>query len=122
MTGRILVVEDDLLNRMFYHDVLEGEGFTVRQVEDGARVIEEVAQFSPDLITMDMQLPNISGLRLIRQLQKDAVTRPIPILAVTAFAGPQEEARIRSAGARDYLAKPVTVKQLLDAVRTCLAQ
>ncbi len=120
MTGRILVVEDDLLNRLFYHDVLEQEGFDLRQVSDGALVLDEVALFKPDLITMDMQLPNISGLRLIRQLQKDKATCHIPILAITAFAGPQEEKRIRSAGACGYLAKPVTVKQLLEAVSACI--
>ena len=116
MTTRVLVVEDDLLNRMFYHDVLQQRGYDVAMVDDGARVMESAREFAPDLITMDIQLPNISGLRLIRHLKKDAQTRDIPILAITAFAGKGEEERIRSAGARGYLAKPVTIPKLLGAV------
>ena len=115
------MVEDDLLNRMFYHDVLSGRGYEVHQVDDGAQVLDEVQAFKPDVVTMDIQLPNISGLRLIRHLQRDEATRDIPILAITAFAGPQEEDRIRRAGARGYLSKPVTMQKLVEAVDDCLA-
>ena len=120
MEGRILVVEDDLLNRMFYHEVLSGCGYDVEQVSDGALVLGEVARFKPDAITMDIQLPNISGLRLIRKLQSNPATHDIPIIAITAFAGKGEEERIREAGAKAYLAKPVTIPKLLDAVETML--
>ena len=116
MARKVLVVEDDLLNRMFYQAVLEGEGYDVALVPDGARVLEEVRQFAPDLITMDIQLPHVSGLTLIRQLQRDAATRDIPILAITAFAGRNDEARIRQAGAKGYIAKPVTIPRLLGAL------
>lgn len=121
MAAKVLVVEDDLLNRMFYHEVLSGHGYEVAQVSDGAAVLDEVARFEPDLVTMDIQLPNISGLRLIRKLQKDPATRDIPIIAITAFAGKGEEERIRQAGARAYLSKPVTIPKLLDAVQALLA-
>lgn len=120
MPARILVVEDDLLNRMFYHEVLEARGHEVAEVADGALVLEEVARFAPDLITMDIQLPHISGLRLIRILQEDAATRTIPILAITAFAGPEEEQRAMAAGAHGYLAKPVSVSRLASAVEGLL--
>ena len=120
MATRVLVVEDDLLNRMFYHEVLQGRGYEVTLVDDGALVMEEARGFAPDLITMDIQLPNISGLRLIRQLRRDEATRAIPILAITAFAGRGEEERIRGAGADGYLAKPVTIPKLLGAVDAIL--
>ena len=120
MATRVLVVEDDLLNRMFYHEVLQGRGYEVALVDDGALVMEEARGFAPDLITMDIQLPNISGLRLIRQLRRDEATRAIPILAITAFAGRGEEERIRGAGADGYLAKPVTIPKLLGAVDAIL--
>ncbi len=116
MTNRILVVEDDLLNRMFYHEALGARGYDVSMVDDGAAVLAEVARFAPDLITMDIQLPNVSGLRLIRQLKRGATTRDIPILAITAFAGREEEARCRTAGAAAYLAKPVTMERLVGTV------
>ncbi len=121
MPTKVLVVEDDLLNRMFYHEVLQGRGYAVALVSDGAAVLEEVERFGPDLITMDIQLPNISGLRLIRRLQKEPALRDIPILAITAFAGKAEEERIRAAGAKGFLAKPVTIPKLLEQVDAILA-
>jgi two-component system cell cycle response regulator DivK len=111
MTARILVVEDDLLNRMFYHEVLDA---------CGAAVMGEVERFRPHVITMDIQLPHVSGLKLIGQLRRRAETREIPIIAITAFAGREEEARVRAAGASNYLAKPVTMDRLKSAVNAAL--
>ena len=120
MARRILVVEDDLLNRMFYCAVLEGNGFEVESVADGARVLRKVEEFHPDLVIMDIQLPHVSGLHLIEALQADEARRDIPILAVTAFVGKGEERRIREAGARGYLATPVSIKPFLSAIETLL--
>ena len=122
MATRILVVEDDLLNRMFYHDALGARGYDVALVGDGAVVLAEVERFNPDLITMDISLPNISGLRLIRMLKRDAATRGIPILAITAFAGRDEEDRVLLAGAAGYLAKPVTFDRLVGTVAELLGE
>ena len=113
MPTKVLIVEDDLLNRMFYRAVFADRGFETVMVEDGAQVHEEVSRFAPDLITMDIQLPNVSGRQLIRELQ---------VLAITAFAGPSEERRLRRAGARGYLSKPVTIARLLGEVETILNQ
>jgi two-component system cell cycle response regulator DivK len=121
MTRKVLVVEDDLLNRMFYVDALAASGYSVAEVADGAVVMAEVARFQPDLITMDIQLPNVSGLRLIRQLRRKAATRAVPIIAITAFAGRGEEARCRAAGASNYLSKPVTMEQLIAAIDEALS-
>lgn len=117
---KVLVVEDDLLNRMFYSTVLEGQGYEVVIVHDGAHVLAEVERFAPDVITMDIHLPSISGLELIKWLQRDARLRHIPILAITAFAGRGEEARIRRAGARGYIAKPVTIARLTSEIEALL--
>lgn len=114
------MVEDDLLNRMFYHEALGARGYDVAEVGDGAAVMAEVARFAPDLITMDIQLPNISGLRLIRMLKREPSARTIPILAITAFVGREEEYRMRNAGAAGFLAKPVTMERLLGAVEQLL--
>lgn len=114
--AKILVVEDDLLNGMFYIAVLRSHGFDVAVVNDGALVMDEVAQFAPDLITMDIHLPNVSGLTLIRQMQRNERSRAIPVLAMTAYAGKGDEADIRAAGARGYLAKPIKIPQLLGEV------
>lgn len=122
MGRRILVAEDDLLNRMFYSAVLESGGYAVETVADGDLAIEAVRKFSPDLIVMDIQLPNVSGLELIEILQSDPELKAIPILAVTAFVGKGEERRIREAGARDFLAKPVSIKPFLSAIDALLAE
>lgn len=120
MALKVLIVEDDLLNRMFYEAVLSDRGYEVAMVDDGARVIDEVHAFRPDLITMDIQLPNVSGVQLIRRLQKDEATKVIPILAITAFCGKGEEARIRRAGAKGYIAKPVTIPRLVGEIEKIL--
>jgi two-component system cell cycle response regulator DivK len=120
MSKRALVVEDDLLNRMLYCAVLEGRDFTVYAVADGGQVMAKVQEFDPDLIIMDINLPNISGLRLIEKLQADERYRDIPILAVTAYVGKGEENRIRKAGAKDYLAKPIKIEPFMAAVNKLL--
>ena len=120
MPARILVVEDDLLNRMFYHEVLESRGYEVQLVADVALVMDEVARFRPQLITMDIQLPHVSGLRLIRRLREDEETRDTPAIAITAFAGKGEEERAMAAGASAYLSKPVTVEKLSRTIADML--
>ena len=122
MARRILVVEDDLLNRMFYSAVLESGGFIAETVADGDLAIDAVRKFAPDLIVMDIQLPNISGLELIEILQADPELKAVPILAVTAFVGKGEERRIREAGASGFLAKPVSIKPFIAAIEGLLPE
>lgn len=117
----ILVVEDDLLNGMFYQAALEANHFKVRIVADGAFVMEQVREFQPDLITMDIQIPNVTGLELTKMLQAEPKLREIPILAITAFAGKGEESQIREAGASGYLAKPVSLNVLLAEIDALLS-
>lgn len=116
VTIRVLIVEDDLLNRMFYEAVFQQRGYDMLAVDDGANVIDAVAQFAPDFITMDIHLPHVSGRKLIRTIHRDPATRHIPILAITAYAGQSDEAEIRRAGAAGYLAKPLSIERLLEAV------
>jgi len=122
VTKRVLVVEDDLLNRMYLCAVLEGNGFVADSVSDGAHVVETARRLRPDVITMDINLPHVSGLELIRRLRADAELKGIPIFAVTAYVGKGEESRIRKAGADDFLAKPISMKALLETVNRLLPQ
>jgi two-component system cell cycle response regulator DivK len=117
MAKRILVVEDNDLNRRLFCDVLKSQGFAVEPVADGRDALERARQFVPNLIIMDIQLPNVSGLDLIEAAKKDADLRTIPVLAVTAYAGKGDEERIRDAGAEGYLAKPVSIGPFMQAVR-----
>jgi two-component system cell cycle response regulator DivK len=120
MTQRILVVEDNDLNRKLFCDVLQASGFAVEPVADGETAIERARSFAPNLVIMDIQLPNVSGLDLIAGLKQDAVLCDVPVLAVTAYAGKGDEERIRQVGAEGYLAKPVSIVPFMRAVKDLL--
>jgi two-component system, cell cycle response regulator DivK len=117
MAKRILVVEDNDLNRKLFCDVLRSQGYAVEPCADGLEALDKARRFVPNLIIMDIQLPNVSGLDLIEAAKADAVLRQIPVLAVTAYAGKGDEERIRDAGAEGYLAKPVSIGPFMAAVK-----
>ncbi|WP_298470290.1 response regulator [uncultured Erythrobacter sp.] len=117
MAKRIMVVEDNDLNRKLFCDVLKANGFEVDPVAEGALVLDTARETSPDLIIMDIQLGGMSGVDLIEAAKQDMLLREIPVLAVTAFAAKGDEERIRSAGASGYLAKPVSITPFMTAVR-----
>jgi len=117
MTKRILVVEDNDLNRKLFCDVLQAGGFSVEPVSDGKVAMEAARSFVPNLVVMDIQLQDISGLDLIASLKQDAQLADVPVLAVTAYAGKGDEQRIRELGAEGYLAKPVSIGPFMAAVK-----
>ncbi|TCJ39883.1 response regulator [Parafrankia sp. BMG5.11] len=117
MAKRILVVEDNDLNRKLFCDVLRASGFEVEPVADGELVLNAARAFAPDLVIMDIQLPNVSGVDLITAMRRDAGLHATPVLAVTAYAGKGDEDRIRDAGASGYLSKPVSIGPFMAAVR-----
>ena len=116
-----MVVEDNDLNRKLFCDVLKANGFEVVPVADGQNVIPTARKFKPHAVVLDIQLPNVSGLELIEAFRADGALRDIPILAVTAYAGKGDEDKIRAAGAKDYLAKPVSITPFMVAVRGLMA-
>nr|WP_221214721.1 response regulator [Novosphingobium hassiacum] len=115
-----MVVEDNDLNRKLFCDLLRANGFEVEPVADGREAIDKTRLFMPDLVIMDIQLPHVSGMDLIIALKTDAELAPIPILAVTAYAGKGDEDAIRDAGAEGYLAKPVSIGPFMVAVNKLL--
>lgn len=120
MAKRILVVEDNDLNRKLFCDVLKSQGYVVEPVADGLDALDRARDFVPNLVIMDIQLPNVSGLDLIETAKNDPVLRAIPMLAVTAYAGKGDEERIREAGAEGYLAKPVSIGPFMQAVKALI--
>ena len=122
MTKRILVVEDNDLNRKLFCDVLQAGGFAVEAVADGHLAIERARDFFPNLVVMDIQLQDVSGLDLIARLKDDAQLAEVPVLAVTAYAGKGDQERIRELGAEGYLAKPVSIGPFMAAVRGLIDQ
>jgi two-component system cell cycle response regulator DivK len=113
----VLVVEDNDLNRKLFCDVLRASGYEVEPVADGELVLGAARAFAPDLVIMDIQLPNVSGVDLIAAMKREALLNDIPVLAVTAYAGKGDEERIRDAGATGYLSKPVSIGPFMAAVR-----
>ena len=120
MAKRVLVVEDNDLNRKLFCDVLKANGYEVEPVADGELAANAARAFAPDLVIMDIQLPNISGIDLIGNFKQDPNLRDAPILAVTAYAGKGDEDRIRDAGAEGYLSKPVSISPFMAAVKNML--
>lgn len=118
MGKKVIIVEDNELNLKLFTDLLRAHQYEVTAKRDGRDIIETVQNIMPDLIIMDIQLPNISGLDLIETISADAQLSHIPILAVTAYAGKGDEERILTAGAKAYLSKPVSVMNFLAAVNS----
>lgn len=116
MGKAILVVEDNELNLRLFCDLLNAHGFSAHPIRDGRDAVEKAREVRPALIIMDIQLPHVSGLELIRQIKADAILRFVPIMAVTAYAGKGDEEEIRAAGAEAYVAKPISVIKFIETV------
>lgn len=112
----VLVVEDNELNMRLFCDLLDAFGFETLQCQDGAKAVELTRQKKPDLIIMDIQLPEVSGLDITRWIKDDETIRHIPVLAVTAFAMRADEQRVREAGCEGYLSKPIQMRSFLSTV------
>lgn len=117
---KVLVVEDNLLNMRLFCDVLEAYGYQTFQCQDGAKAVEIARNEMPDLIVMDIQLPEVSGLDITRWLKDDEKVAHIPILAVTAFAMRTDEERVREAGCEGYLSKPIQISSFIRAVESLM--
>lgn len=113
----VLIVEDNELNMKLFHDLLEAHGYAVLQARTGHEALAIAARERPDLVIMDIQLPEISGLQVTKELKADPDLARIPVIAVTAFAMKGDEERIRAGGCEDYIAKPISVAGFLEKVK-----
>jgi two-component system, cell cycle response regulator DivK len=120
MAKTVLIVEDNELNMKLFHDLLEAHGYNTVQTRNGVDVMQLAREHRPDLILMDIQLPEVSGLEVTRWLKDDEDLRTIPVVAITAFAMKGDEERIREGGCEAYLSKPISVAKFLETVRTYL--
>ena len=118
---RILIVEDDRLSLIVLRQLLTAQGYEILQSPEGWDGISRARNEQPDLIVMDIKLPDISGLDAILLLKKDDQTKNIPIIAVTAFVTPADKANVLSSGCDAYIAKPVNMSNLLGTVETFLS-
>ncbi len=122
MGQKILVVEDNELNLKLFCELLRAHGYRAEPVRDGREAMARAREFGPDLIVMDIQMPHISGLELIEQMKADTELKPVPIMAVTAYAAKGDEERIRDAGAEGYVSKPISVMRFVEAVAGLLGE
>ncbi|MFQ5562920.1 MAG: response regulator [Parvularculaceae bacterium] len=117
----VLIVEDNELNMKLFHDLLEAHGYNTLQARNGREALALAHEHHPDLVLMDIQLPEVSGLEVTRWIKEDDKLADIPVIAVTAFAMKGDEERIRAGGCEDYLAKPISVASFLDKVKRYLS-
>nr|WP_197975162.1 response regulator [Sphingomonas sp. CFBP 8765] len=114
---KVLVVEDNELNLKLFCDLLRAHDYLAEPVRDGREAVVRAREFAPDLIIMDIQMPHVTGYEIILELKADDVLRAIPVMAVTAYAGREDEDRIRAAGADAYISKPISLARFMEAVR-----
>ena len=119
--NRILIVEDDHRNMTLLHDLLKAHGYEILKASDGLEAMNVARNERPDLILMDIRLPTISGLDATRLLKQDNQTNAIPIIAVTAFATPEDENMALESGCAAYITKPVNIDELLRKIRSFLS-
>lgn len=116
MAKTVLIVEDNELNMKLFNDLLQAHGYHTVQTMDGREVLKLAREKRPDLILMDIQLPEISGLEVTKLLKADDELKAIPVIAVTAFAMKGDEEKIRDGGCEGYLAKPISVPIFLETI------
>ena len=116
MAKRVLVVEDNELNLKLFCDLLRAHDYAAEPVRDGREAVERARATAPDLVIMDIQMPYVTGYELILAMKADDTLRVIPIMAVTAYAGREDEERIRAAGADAYVSKPISLARFMESV------
>jgi CheY-like chemotaxis protein len=113
MSGKnVMVVEDNEKNRKLMRVVLKAKGYNVIEATTGEEALSLLKGNIPDIILMDIQLPGIDGLTLVKQIKADALTKDIPIIAVTAYAMKGDEQKILETGCNAYVSKPINTQEL----------
>lgn len=118
---KVLIVEDNDLNMKLFNDLLAAHGYDTLQTGDGVEALALAREHRPDLILMDIQLPEVSGLEVTKWIKEDENLRMIPVIAVTAFAMKGDKEKMRDGGCEDYIAKPISVASFLQTVERFLS-
>jgi len=113
---QVLVVEDNERSMKLFRDVLQASGYRILEATTGERAVELVIERGPDLVLMDIQLPDIDGVRALDRLRANEQTAPVPVLALTAQAMEGDRERFLAAGFDGYLSKPVNIADLVATV------
>ena len=122
MAKKIMIVEDNELNMKLFNDLLEAHGYTTATTRDGSTAMDLARNEMPDLILMDIQLPEVSGLDITRQLKSEDDLKHIPVIAVTAFAMKGDEDKIKECGCEGYVSKPISIVSFIETIKNQLEQ
>jgi len=122
MNKTVMIVEDNDLNMKLFHDLLESQGYNTIQTANGMEALDLARAHHPDLILMDIQLPEVSGLEVTKWLKEDEELRTIPVIAVTAFAMKGDEERILAGGCEGYISKPISVPHFLETIASYIGK
>lgn len=122
MSKTVMIVEDNELNMKLFRDLIEAHGYETVQTRSGLKAVELARETRPDLILMDIQLPEISGLDVTRAMKADDELKSIPIIAVTAFAMKGDEERIMQGGCEAYISKPISVTRFIETIKQFLGE
>ena len=117
MAKTVLVVEDNELNLKLFCDLLRAHDYIAEPVRDGREAVSRAKEVVPDLVITDIQLPHVTGLELIGRRRADSTLKNVPIMAVTAYVGREDEERVRAAGANAYVSKPIAVARFIEEVK-----
>ena len=120
MSKTVMIIEDNELNMKLFCDLLEVSGYGTLPFDNGKNAVALVRQHRPDLVLVDIQLPEVSGLDIIQWLKREEDLRDIPVIAVTAFAMKGDEERIRQTGCDSYISKPIVVGDFIRTVQSYL--
>ena len=120
MTKQVMIVEDNELNMKLFRDLIEASGYKTIQTRNGMEAMDLARKHRPDLILMDIQLPEVSGLEVTKWLKQDDDLHTIPVIAVTAFAMKGDEERIRQGGCEAYISKPISVPKFIETIKIFL--
>jgi len=120
MDKNILIVEDNELNLKLFKDLLGSHGYNTIEVTEGTKAFDIINETRPDLIIMDIQLPEVSGIDITKRLKADEELKGIPVIAVTAFAMKDDERKILDAGCEAYISKPIQIGMFLETINRFL--
>ncbi|MEQ1807448.1 MAG: response regulator [Burkholderiaceae bacterium] len=118
----ILIVEDNEKNMKLVRDILQHKGYTTLEAVNGLDGVRLAVEHKPDLVLMDIQLPDIDGITALRRIREDPLLDAIPVLAVSASVMPEEQKKIVTSGFDAYVTKPIALKSFLETVQRFLSE
>jgi len=117
--SNILVVDDDSDNRLYLVDVIQSKGYSTLEADSGPSALQKVSEEPPDLIILDVKMPDMTGFEVCQRLREDPVTTLLPVILVTGVS-PEERVRGIEVGSDDFLTKPINHSELFARVRSLL--